>query len=102
MRKYGAELVSTFLFKTMRKLELEIFMGKFPLFEIKKDRFTFFLNKKIMTKVIIASVIIASVTIMASVTYGKCDLWRMSLMASVTYGKGIMASVIMANETEPY
>ena len=47
-------------------------------------------------------VIIASVTIMASVTYGKCDLWRMSLMASVTYGIGIMASVIMANETEPY
>jgi len=27
-----------------------------------------------MTKVIIASVIMASVTIMANVTYGKCDL----------------------------
>ena len=35
----------------------------------------------------------ASVTIMASVTYGKCIL-----IASVTYGKGIifMASVVMA------
>ena len=29
-----------------------------------------------MTKVIIASVIMESVTIMASVTYGKCDLWQ--------------------------
>jgi len=29
-----------------------------------------------MTKVIIASVIMKSVTIMASVTYGKCDLWQ--------------------------
>ena len=29
-----------------------------------------------MTKVIRASVIIASVTIMASVTYGKCNLWK--------------------------
>ena len=29
-----------------------------------------------MTKVIIASVIMASVTIIASVTYGKCDLWQ--------------------------
>ena len=29
-----------------------------------------------MTKVIIASVIMASVTIMGSVTYGKCDLWQ--------------------------
>ena len=66
-----------FCFKTMRKLELEIFMGKFPLFEIKKDRFTFFLNKKIMTKVIIASVI------MASVTYGKCNLWQVLLMSKV-------------------
>ena len=39
---------------------------------------------------------------MASVTYGKCDLWRMSLLASVTYGKGIMAILIMANETTPF
>jgi len=29
-----------------------------------------------MTKVKIASVIIASLTIMASVTYGKCNLWQ--------------------------
>ena len=29
-----------------------------------------------MTKVIIASVIMASVTILTSVTYGKCDLWQ--------------------------
>ena len=29
-----------------------------------------------MTKVIMASVIMAIVTIMASVTYGKCDLWQ--------------------------
>ena len=43
-----------------------------------------------MTKVIIASVI------MASVTYGKCNLWQVLLMASVTYGKSIMSSVIMA------
>ena len=33
---------------------------------------------------------------MASVTYGKGDLWQVWLMASVTYGKSIMASVIMA------
>ena len=78
-------LCQLFCFKTMRKLELEIFMGKFPLFEIKKDRFTFFLNKKIMTKVIIASVIMASVTIMVSVTYGKCDLWQVLLMANVLW-----------------
>ena len=50
-----------------------------------------------MTKVIIASVIMASVTILKSVTYGKCDLWQMWLMASVTYGKCIMANVIMAS-----
>ena len=49
-----------------------------------------------MTKVIIASVIMASVTIMASITYGKCDLWQVLLMTSVTYGKSIMSSVIMA------
>ena len=29
-----------------------------------------------MTKVIMASVIMAIVTIMASVTYGKCYLWQ--------------------------
>ena len=38
---------------------------------------------------------------MASVTYGKCNLWQVLLMASVTYGKRIMASVIMANVTKP-
>jgi len=43
-----------------------------------------------MTKVIRASVIIASVTIMASVTYGKCNLRQRY------YGKSIMA-----NEIEP-
>jgi len=43
-----------------------------------------------MTKVIILSVIMASATIMASVTYGKCDLWHVYFMASVAYGKGIM------------
>ena len=72
-------------------------MGKISRIHKKKTGLYLFKNLKIMTKVIIASV-----TIMASKTYGKCDLWRMSLMASVTYGKGIMASVIMANETEPY
>jgi len=36
-----------------------------------------------MTKVIIASVTMASVTIMASVTYGKCDLWQVLLIAKV-------------------
>ena len=30
-----------------------------------------------------ARVIIASVTIMASVTYGKCDLWQVLLMTNV-------------------
>ena len=40
-----------------------------------------------MTKLIIESVIMARVTIMASVTYGKCKC---------NYGKNIMA-----NETEP-
>ena len=49
-----------------------------------------------MARVIIASVIMASVTIMVSVTYGKCNLWQVLLMASVTYGKSIMSSVIMA------
>jgi len=29
-----------------------------------------------MASVIIASVIMAGVTIMASVTYGKCNLWQ--------------------------
>ena len=38
----------------------------------------------------------ASVTIMASVTYGKCDLCQVLLMANV-----ILAKIIMANETEP-
>ena len=38
----------------------------------------------------------ASVTIMASVTYGKCDLRQVWLMASVTFGKCIMANEIMA------
>ena len=33
---------------------------------------------------------------MASVTYGKCNLWQVLLMASVTYGKCTMANVIMA------
>ena len=36
-----------------------------------------------MSKVVIASVIMASVTIMVSVTYGKCDLWHVLLMAKV-------------------
>ena len=43
-----------------------------------------------MAKVVIASEIMARVTIMASVTYGKCDLWHVYFMASVAYGKGIM------------
>ena len=30
-------------------------------------------------------VIIASVTIMASVTYGKCDLWQVLLMTNVLW-----------------
>ena len=38
-----------------------------------------------MTKVIIASVIMASVTIKASVTYGKGDLWQVLLMAKVLW-----------------
>ena len=38
-----------------------------------------------MTKVIIASVIMASVTIMASATYGKCDLRLVLLMAKVLW-----------------
>ena len=58
----------------MRKLKLRIFIGKFPTFAIKKTDLHLFKNWKIMTKVIIASVIMVSVTIMASVTYGKCDL----------------------------
>ena len=49
-------------------------MGQFPAFAIKKTDFHPFRNQKIVTKVIIASVIMASVTIMANVTYGKCDL----------------------------
>ena len=53
----------------------------------------------------------ASETIMASVTYGKCNLWQVWLMASVTYGKCYSwqkyyvkcnyGKNIMANETEP-
>ena len=42
MRKYGAELVSTSLLKTMRKLKLGIFIVKFPAFAIKKERFISF------------------------------------------------------------
>ena len=40
-----------------------------------------------MTKVVIASVIMASVTIMVSVTYGKCDLRQVLLMANVIMAK---------------
>ena len=32
-----------------------------------------------------SSVIMASETIMASVTYGKCDLWQVLLMANVLW-----------------
>ena len=39
----------------------------------------------IMASVIIASVIMASVTIMANVTYGKCNLWQVLLMANVLW-----------------
>ncbi len=45
----------------------------------------------------------ASVTIMASVTYGKCNLWQVLLMASVimasvTYGKcNLLQVLLMAN-----
>ena len=45
-------------------------------------------------------VIIASVTIMASVTYGKCNLWQVLLMANLIMAK-IFVKNIMANETEP-
>ena len=38
----------------------------------------------------------ASVIIMASVTYGKCDLWQKY------YGKCNYDKDIMANETEPH
>ena len=38
-----------------------------------------------MASVIIASVIIASVTIMASVTYGQCNLWQVLLMTNVLW-----------------
>ena len=70
----------------MRKLKLGILMGKFPSFTTKKKTDLYlFKNQKIMT-----NVIIASVTIMGSVTYGKCNLWQ-------TY----YTSVIMANVTEP-
>ena len=34
---------------------------------------------------IMASVIMTSVTIMASVTYGKCNLWQVLLMANVLW-----------------
>ena len=39
----------------------------------------------IMARVIIASVIMVSVTIMASVTYGKCNLRQVLLMANVLW-----------------
>ena len=41
-------------------------------------------------------VIIASVTIMASVTYVKCDLWQNVTYGKFSYGKGIMASIIIS------
>ena len=41
-----------------------------------------------------ASVIMAPVTIMASVTYSKCDLWQVLLMANVIMAKVFMAKVI--------
>ena len=44
----------------------------------------------------ITSVIMAIVTIMASVTYGKCYLWQKY------YGKCNYGKSIMANETEPH
>ena len=70
----------------MRKLKLGIFDGKISLiYNKKKTDLYLFKNQKIMT-----NVIIASVTIMGSVTYGKCNLWQ-------TY----YTSVIMANVTEP-
>ena len=45
------------------------------------------------------------VLLMASVTYGKrnygkCNLWQVWLMASVTYGKSIMAQMKMKNWNE--
>ena len=51
-------------------------------------------------------VIIANVTIMGSVTYGKCNLCQVLLMANVLwakcdYGKCNYGKSIMANETEP-
>ena len=42
----------------------------------------------------------ASVTLMASLTYGKCDLWQVLLMANVLWQKYLWQN-IMANETEP-
>ena len=58
-----------------------------------------------MAKVIIASVIISSVTIMTSVTYGKCDLagvtYGKCYIWQMYYGKNIYGKNIMANETEP-
>jgi len=44
VRKYGAELESTSLLKTMRKLKLGIFMVKFPAFAIKKRALYLFKN----------------------------------------------------------
>ena len=38
----------------------------------------------------------ASVTIMASVTYGKCNLWQVLLMANVIMTNVIMSKVFMA------
>jgi len=40
------------------------------------------------------SVITASVTIMASVTYGKCNLWQVLLMVNVIMAKVFMAKVL--------
>ena len=50
-----------------------------------------------MARVIIASVIMASVTIMVSVTYGKCDLRQVLLMANV-----IMAKILWQMKLSPY
>ena len=38
----------------------------------------------------------ASVTIIASVTYGKCNLWQVLLMANVIMTNVIMTKVFMA------
>ena len=54
-----------------------------------------------MASVIIASVIMASVTIMASITYGKCDLWQVLLMANVIMAKVFMANVLWQMKLSP-